>query len=489
MSGSPFRLLLSGILLTLASAAGGASAPTHPPLPLTLDRTWAAPRPPVAPLVAATPALGLSQSRSLEASATPPRAAPAPVPGRTDLAASAARSAGWLVAALLALQLVACWLRVLRRKIQRPESTTPDMHADWPPVTLLALPGHCAAEQARRLRGLAKRPADYPANKLHYLVPLNPADAASIANVLKLEHAFPGQVHVFEPGDMFKADLCQLIRAALPECRGEALLLHDPLAHTGPGWIKAAISPMLDPASRIVVRRITETAHPDALYARLAQLTERADARLSVQEDALALLLAGKARLRALALPVLRALPARELHRATESDLALSFCRRGWHTGLADGAETATGAAAVQPHGRLLVPRLLRALVCLRISTLLRRQILTALRQRLISLCWLLAASLALILYLLGERVQAGLLISLCVTAGFDLQGRALPAYRVAAALRSPRVRQDLPLLPLAVLGHLRHIAAALPGGKVQAAPAPTLSHPSLADETRLGTA
>lgn len=370
-------------------------------------------------------------------------------------------------ACLLLLHLAACWLRVLRWRISPPPAPLPMEHAPWPVISLLLPPLGSLDEQAQRIAALSTAEFAYPAERIHFVIVFDSAPRLMEA-ANRLERGREGRIHALALPGANAMSLPELLEAALPHSVGDALVVLDQTGPQAPDWLRATVTPLLDPATALVLARAVHAPARPGLQARLELLADRAESLLATQADALALLLAGQTQTRAVRREAIRALLSEVPERARDSRaLAIELNRRGWQMALsASPVHYPTDSGIHAPTPGLRPALILRSLMlALRSaspfrSRLARLQAARASRQAACTLLWQMLLVCTVGLYFVGETFAAGLgmlLVSFCC---FDPHGRIVPPLRIPVAARASGAHEEIRLLPLAVL---RHIARLLP--------------------------
>ncbi|MDO6384856.1 hypothetical protein [Uliginosibacterium sp. 31-12] len=397
---------------------------------------------------------------------TPPieAASPAPTeaPAHSKLLQSALQGLWLLTSTLLGLHLLREWLRVLRLRVLRPPRPLALSHARWPTISIL-VPSHGkAAQQIERLTALAGMDFDYPAECIHFVLMFDPAETGLVEAVAVFERACPGRVHPLPMMAGPNTTLATALHAAVANSIGTALVVLDQELPLARNWLRQSITPLLDPAIGCVLTRAVFTPLDGALSARLDLLADQADTLLASQNDALNLLLCGKARIRAVRRQAMKSLHAPDLlHAPDGASLILDLTRLGWQSSLLGEI---TRYHSEDLLDQIRSPRLHPALVLqsLRLASLLvdprlpagaRRQGAAAFFTAALPLVWLINLACGIALYFTGAPLLAGLAILLCTACSFDPHGNPGPAFRIAAAARMAGVREEIRLLPLSWVG------------------------------------
>jgi hypothetical protein len=471
----PIRLLSAFLLMLSASCAAFASPSAEPHLLLDAQLSSAAAAP--APLHA-PPRVREEQERPLYLSqdlddSSPPLVSDAiqslpqfkqtPIEAEpANLLLSALRGLWLLTASLLALHLLREWLRVIRIRVHRPTRTHAMEHARWPTISILIPARGSAAEQIGRLAALPGLEFDYPTERIHFVPMFDPAETSVAEAVAALSQHCAGRIHPLPMMAGPNTTLAAALHAAVANSIGSALLVLDQELPLAPDWLRKSVTPLLDPAVGCVLTRAVLTPVDGALSARLDLLADQADTLLASQNDALNLLLCGKARIRALRRQAVKSLQTPDLLQAPDgASLVLALTRLGWQSGLlgeithyneADSPDLIR-SPRLHPGIALQSMGLISLLLDPRIPAGARRQGAAAFFSAALPLIWLASLLCGIGLYFSGAALQAGLAIALCTACSFDPHGNPGPAFRIAAAARMAGAREEIRLLPLTWLG------------------------------------
>ncbi|MEN3109683.1 glycosyltransferase family 2 protein [Uliginosibacterium paludis] len=370
-----------------------------------------------------------------------------------------------MLAALTLLNSLAGWMIALRRRAERPLQPAVMTHANWPVISILIPPRGNARARIERVRELAEADFDYPAERIHFVIAHPENDDMLIHAIEELRKQREGRVHPLPCPPAGEQGLSGLVESAMTCSAGDALVLLDQDLPVPADWLRSAVSPLLDPATAIVVARCVGIAPEAGAAARLEMLSAQADARIVTQSDALARLLAGKARIRALRRQALRTtrLKGRAL---SEERIALELAGQGWQAALLDGLSYRKDAI-----GQGL--RFGTAIRCLglisgflkpRFPAMARRQIRAALGTALAMLGWQAMFLCGIVLYFLGEPLAAGVAVMLCAFTAFDSHGVPDSALRAAILPPEGAQREDACLLALMPMCYLaRQVQGLLP--------------------------
>lgn len=368
-----------------------------------------------------------------------------------------------LLLSLMAIHNGSGWLRMLRRRAAGPVHPIVMEHAHWPSVSILLLPLGSITRQIERIRSLATLEFGYPTARIHFVIAFERNDPGLTNAVAELKQLCPGRIHPLPIPAASGNSLNTLLEAALARSLGDALVVLDQDFPLPANWLRAAITPLLDPATAVVVSRSVFSASRTDLTTRLDLLADRAEAQLAAQEDALALLVSGKACVRALRRQALKTLPSGRLSQMENAAvIAIELTRRGWQSALLDGLSSpATADGAHAGHAGLRFTqtleclRLFSGLVRRRIPKLARQQAFRASTQAARTLIWQSSLLCALALYFTGSPLLSGIAVLACVASAFDPHGTAETPIRIAALARASGIREEIRLLPLFPLLHL----------------------------------
>jgi len=363
-----------------------------------------------------------------------------------------------LTAALLGLHLAREWFRVMRVRVHRPARSIAMEHAPWPTISILIPARGSAAAQSRQLDALQSCFFDYPVERIHFVPMFDPADTEVIAAVARLTQAFPERVHPLPMMGGRNTTLASALHAAVATSIGTALVVLDQDAPLPQSWLRQSITPLLDPAIGAVLSRAIPVQTESALLARLASLSDHADTLIASQNDALSLLLCGKARIRALRRQAVKSLVMPDLQHAPDgAGIVLELTRMGWQSQLL--GEILHCPADASPD-LIHSPRMRMSIAfeSMRMASLLlnphiprgaRLQGGAAFFSAALPLIWLLSLLCGIALYFAGSPLIAGLAITLCAATSFDSHGHPAPAFSMAAAARMAGIRTEIRLLPL----------------------------------------
>jgi len=365
----------------------------------------------------------------------------------------------WLAMAVFLLAHVAReWVRVILVRLRREHKPILLEHANWPVISILVMPKGDPTSQEHRLDILRSLPFDYPPERIHLVVAYQSADIGVRDAIHRLGKALPEHVHALaiQPGE--DASVATLLSRALHKSVGVALVVLDQHLPIPRSWLKQAVSPLLDPAVGTVLNRVIPGQAHNALGTRLVALADHADVLLATQEDAIDLMLCGKARIRALRRAAYKHI-AQDTSNLTPdgASIVLEMVRTGWQAVLL--AETQTELQMSQDTIRS--PRLHPSisLQALRLASLAfarhvprgarvqGRAVFFAAAQALV---WLASLGCGLLLYAVGDILWGSLAIALCAATSFDPLGHPRPAFSMAAAARMAGLREEIRLLPLA---------------------------------------
>lgn len=367
----------------------------------------------------------------------------------------------WLACALFLLAYVVReWVRVLLVRLRREHHPISIEQAQWPVVSILVLPKGDGTTQAHRLEQLRTLPFDYPPERIH-LVVAYPADETEVrAAVYELGKALPERVHALAIKSGEEASTATLLPYALRKSVGSALVVFDQSLPIARSWLKQAVSPLFDPSVGIVLNRVVPGQAHNALATRLVALADHADVRLATQEDAIDLLLSGKARIRTLRRAAYKHIEQKASELTPDgASVVLELVRIGWQAELLGDMHKELHLS----RDTIRTPRLHPAIIlqALRLSSLAfarhvprgarvqGRAVFFAAAQALV---WLISLMCGLILYAMGDMLWGGIAISLCAATSFDPLGHPRPAFSVAAAARMAGLREEIRLLPLACI-------------------------------------
>lgn len=365
----------------------------------------------------------------------------------------------WLSMAAFLLAYVAReWVRVILVRLRREHKPILLEHANWPVVSILVMPKGDITSQEHRLDLLRSLPFDYPPERIHLVIAYQSTDTGVRDAIHRLGKALPEHVHMLsiKPGE--DASVATLLPRALHKSVGMALVVLDQHLPIPRSWLKQAVSPLLDPAVGTVLNRVIPGQAHNALGTRLVALADHADVLLATQEDAIDLMLCGKARIRALRRTAYKHI-AQDTSNLTPdgASIVLELVRTGWQAVLL--AETQTELQMSQDTIRS--PRLHPSisLQALRLASLAfarhvprgarvqGRAVFFAAAQALV---WLASLGCGILLYAVGDILWGSLAIALCAATSFDPLGHPRPAFSVAAAARMAGLREEIRLLPLA---------------------------------------
>lgn len=374
----------------------------------------------------------------------------------------------WLLTAgLLGLHLLREWLRVLRLRVHRPARSVTLEHANWPSVSILIPARGSSARQISRIASLPDIDFDYPIDKIHFVPVFDPAEPELAEAVNTLVLKCPGRVHPLAMMAGPNTTLATALHAGVATSIGTALVVLDQDLPLRKNWLRTSITPLLDPAVGCVLSRAVSTPNDGALSARLELLADQADTVLATRDDALTLLLCGKARIRALRRQAVKSLDSPDLLQAPDgASLVLNLTRLGWQSGLLaeitsyspEDSQDLIRAPRLHPSIALQSMRLASLLLDPRIPSGARRQGGAAFFSAALPLIWLFSLLSGIALYFAGSPLSAGLAIALCTATSFDPHGNPSPAFRIAAAARMAGVREEIRLLPLTWLGFTHRI-------------------------------
>jgi hypothetical protein len=493
-----FRSQLSALLLALACQTGIAATEVERGLALEPDlHSEFASSAGAEISVSARPpeALSLVLSRSLpsaapEAPVTQQVTFPLPAHTLREWVNEGIKNLFYLLFGLTVIHAISDWLYVLRQRTRRPSPPIVMAHAPWPTISILlppqgrssrGSPGHpkvfltptgdglsptgqtgaSLTRQIERIRSLPGLEFGYPSARIHFVIAFDAAELALADEVTELARHYPGRIHPLPMRAATETPLTTLLEAALSHSVGDALVLLDQELPLPADWLRAAITPLLDPATAIVVSRSVLIPSAMPLAARLDLLTDHAEAQFATQSDALALLVAGKARIRALRRQALKALPLEQNSRLNSgASIAIELTRRGWQSALLDSLSSPNtnihaASQGFQSGHTVSCLRLITSLIKPRIPALARQQALrtSALAAR--TLVWQLNLVCALALYFTGSPLLSGIAVLIGVASAFDPHGIARTPIRIAAFARASNIREELRLLPLIPLLHL----------------------------------
>lgn len=374
---------------------------------------------------------------------------------------------------LLLLHILREWCGLLQIRVRRPERSIPLPFAPWPSVSVL-LPLHDkpAAQQERFLDSLAHTAFGYPRDKIHFVPMFDPAIGAVVRAVRSLETAFPRQVHPLPILADQKASLASELYAAGARSVGVALVVCDQFPHIPEHWLRESVTPLLDPAVGAVLTKYVPLRQPDTLTSRLAQLADHSLALASTQRNALSLLLAGKARIRALRRQAVKDQDVPRLLSAPDgAEIILALTGRGWQSHLLSRALVLTEENNAQD--LIDAPRMQPSIVmaCMRavwttlwpgIPSGCRLQARSALFSAVLPLLWMFLFLSSCAMFFCGWPLAAAAGMALCAVTCFDPFGHPNPALVIAASARMAGLRTEIRLLPLAVLYFLDRLLAGL---------------------------
>ncbi len=374
----------------------------------------------------------------------------------------------WLTMALFLLAYVAReWVRVILVRLRREHKPILLDHANWPVVSILVVPKGDATSQEHRLDILRSLPFDYPPERIHLVVAYQSADIGVHDAAHRLAKALPEHVHTLAIKQGEDASVATLLPRALHKSVGMALVVLDQHLPIPRNWLKQAVSPLLDPAVGTVLNRVIPGQPQNALGTRLVALADHADVLLATQEDAIDLMLCGKARIRAL-----RRAAYKHIAQDTSSltpdgaSIVLELVRTGWQAVLLAEMQTELQMSQDTIRSPRLHPSI--SLQALRLASLAfarhvprgarvqGRAVFFAAAQALV---WLASLGCGILLYALGDILWGSLAIALCAATSFDPLGHPRPAFSVAAAARMAGLREEIRLLPLACASFVDRMA------------------------------
>lgn len=365
--------------------------------------------------------------------------------------------------------LLARWLLIMRRRADKPLQPAILTHAHWPVVSIVVAPRGGPATQAAQLRALAETDFGYPAERIHFVVPQAGNDDALNSAVATLQSRHEGCVHFLPPEGGSPRSEAWLIESALGSSSGDALVVLDQELPLPSDWLRGAVSPLLDPATALVISRCLLQEKKAGLAERLDLLCAHADVRMLDQADALTQLLSGKARIRSIRRQALKAITLPK-GRKNEAQLAIELARQGWQAALLEGTSIHHHIAGSDWHPGLRCANALRSLLLLgcvlkpRFPRMARCQILRTLGTSIGVLTWQATLACGLALYFLGEPLAAGLAAMMCALTAFDPHGIPDFPLRVGLLARDEDLRDESRLLALMPLSHLsRQIRGLLP--------------------------